>query len=1103
MDGPRYSERHPVPTIQAYSDEKRAREDEPVSPPTSPTSKTNATSGSDQPANEKTEMMNRMAGPKEKPTDKVKNRKGERTVKDPTTGLDVTIKDADFKDFPRPDDHIGTAEAPLASSSASPTQTAPSAAHPGNISLQPYLPAPAPSLSPLLAMLDYLQLGLTVAFTLIWFFFGFPKGRWYIPFTWAWVRLGVSSTFIAAIGFASVCAVSIVQRKLEKEVERVRVEMHRARGEKYAPPTPESAEWLNAFVRTIWGLINPDMFISIADMVEDVMQQSLPGFVDAVRISNIGQGDNPFRIVSMRALPDRPTDSEYPREEWIDQGTNQLMEQAEADKAKGLDADQSGDYVNYEVAFAYQALPGQGSKLRSKNIHLLVEFFLGIYDWLHIPVPIWIQVEGIVGTVRLRIQFISEAPFVRNVTFTFMGVPAVEVSAIPMAKVLPNVLDLPLVSRFVKMAIAAGTAEFVAPKSMTLNMQEMLSGAAIGDTRAKGVFLVVIHHAEGLSAQDSNGRSDPYIVLAYAKFGKPLYSTRIVLGDLNPIYEETAALLVTDDEIKTEEDVSLMLWDSDQRSADDLIGRVQIPVKQLMRCHNKMTRRSDKLAGFEDADKMDGVLHWSVGYFDKVPLKKELEQPPENPPPPPAKTAPEMEMRPGDVAPNPAAKDLPPPPPDVQRTPPDPEYPSGILSVIIHQINNLELQNLSGAGGKEREGQAGQDTDEPSEQSDNLPSAYCEIILNDDMVYKTRVKQYTSMPFFEAGTEKFIRDWQSTVVRLVVRDSRLREKDPILGVVNLKLKDLFTTGSEVTRLFSITEGIGFGRMNVSLLFRAVKCQLPRQMLGWDTGTVEILEPIKFSLSPSANLGDAKFVGKSNKIVVSTTDSTETLPASPTSDESGVDVVWDFSAEQLRLPVYSRYATSLTFEISGGGSFLGRKANPQALALLWLKDVVEDEETDIELPVVAGNDLRQLRQNVVYDLTGEGKANMNEFTAKTHEFQIIGHIRTRIRLDRGLDEDHETHAKTQARRHAFETYDHVEGEGLIAERNAHAYDDGVIDPEEKKALDRAHKRQLANRQRGINGFRPYRTGKWMKEGLKSRLIPGKGSSKREPMVQSEA
>lgn len=128
-----------------------------------------------------------------------------------------------------------------------------------------------------------------------------------------------------------------------------------------------------------------------------------------------------------------------------------------------------------------------------------------------------------------------------------------------------------------------------------------------------------------------------------------------------------------------------------------------------------------------------------------------------------------MEIRPGDKAPNPAARDLPPPPPDVQRTPPDPDFPSGVLSIVIHQINNLERQNLAGNSSKEREGQAGQDTDEPSEQSDNLPSAYCEIILNDDLIYKTcvvpllmsvvpdqysycsRVKQYTSMPFFEVS----------------------------------------------------------------------------------------------------------------------------------------------------------------------------------------------------------------------------------------------------------------------------------------------------------------------------------------------------------------
>lgn len=121
----------------------------------------------------------------------------------------------------------------------------------------------------------------------------------------------------------------------------------------------------------------------LADSIEDVMQQSLPKFVEAVRISDIGQGTNPFRIVSMRALPDQPGEKEYPREEWIDQGTNSLLEDAK-NSQKSQDLDQSGDYVvstlwramacshsttqNYEVAFSYQALPGQGDQLRAKNI---------------------------------------------------------------------------------------------------------------------------------------------------------------------------------------------------------------------------------------------------------------------------------------------------------------------------------------------------------------------------------------------------------------------------------------------------------------------------------------------------------------------------------------------------------------------------------------------------------------------------------------------------------------------------------------------------------------------------------------------------------------
>jgi hypothetical protein len=41
-----------------------------------------------------------------------------------------------------------------------------------------------------------------------------------------------------------------------------------------------------------------------------------------------------------------------------------------------------------------------------------------------------------------------------------MGVPAVDVSVTPLIKRLPNLLDLPLISKFVKMAIAAGVGLF-------------------------------------------------------------------------------------------------------------------------------------------------------------------------------------------------------------------------------------------------------------------------------------------------------------------------------------------------------------------------------------------------------------------------------------------------------------------------------------------------------------------------------------------------------------------------------------------------------------------------------------------------------------------
>jgi len=71
-----------------------------------------------------------------------------------------------------------------------------------------------------------------------------------------------------------------------------------------------------------------------------------------------------------------------------------------------------------------------------------------------------------------------------------------------------------------------------------------------------------------------------------------------------------------------------------------------------------------------------------------------------------------------------------------------------------------------------------------------------------------------------AGTETFVRNWENTVVRIVVRNSALREKDPIMGIVSLKLKDLFANSSEVTRLFSVRSFSMFSRTR---MLKAMGC----------------------------------------------------------------------------------------------------------------------------------------------------------------------------------------------------------------------------------------------------------------------------------------
>lgn len=425
-------------------------------------------------------------------------------------------------------------------------------------------------------------------------------------------------------------------------------------------PIPESVEWLNSLLASVWGLINPDLFTSLVDTLEDVMQASLPKFVRMISVEDLGQGSEAIRILGIRWLPtgaasksvtqngafqggnSQGRDRRLSGDGQVSNGSNGAStngKQQEGDNfqndvddqdvAEGMEAEE-GDFVNVEVAFSYRASTTSKSlQNKSKNAHL----FLGFYLPGGFKFPVWVEMRGMVGTMRMRLQLCPDPPFFALCTLTLLGQPKAEMSCIPLTKKGLNIMDLPLISSFVQSSIDAALAEYVAPKSLTINLKDMLVGDDCKkDTTTTGVIVVRIKRGRDFKFGDpgmlglTEGSSDAYVAVGWAKFGKPVWSTRVILDDMQPVWDETAYILVGPEELNAEERLRVQLWDSDRLSADDDLGRVEVNLKELMTSgdsHCKMHDRTDGFQSLKESETMPGALDWSVGYFPKTRVQQE------------------------------------------------------------------------------------------------------------------------------------------------------------------------------------------------------------------------------------------------------------------------------------------------------------------------------------------------------------------------------------------------------------------------------------------------------------------------------------------------
>lgn len=520
----------------------------------------------------------------------------ERDVTDPITHLPVTIRDLTDKELKESEDmysrqdteHLDFAESMQASNEI----------HQG---MQKVFPPPSYAA----AQAEFANVhkratmvGMVALLIIAWITLSIVFSIWHAsdPNRWRITRLlSVAVPGLLGAGLAA-GVVWLTQQWAEGKTKSVWDEQvweaDRHRGRAMAKEQdPESTQWLNMLLGSVWPLINPDLFVSLTDMLEDVMQASLPRMVRMVSIEDLGQGSEPIRIIGIKRLPKgaaaqsvsedgqlkkgnnkcqdldktKTTDNTHDAEEDADADANNRPAATNDNKddgdgqdsavAEGMEAEE-GDFYNVEIAFAYHSTHSRRARERAKNIHLYMAFYLpgGV------KVPVWVELRGLVGTMRARLQLIPDPPFINLCTMTFLGQPKVNLSCVPLVKTGLNIMDLPLISNFVQSAVDAGLSQYVAPRSLTLDIKDLISGDDFKkDVIARGILRIKIKRAYDFKKGDtkiplvSEGLSDAYVSVGFAKFGKPLWSTRVIVDEMHPYWEEVVHVPIGPEELDADE----------------------------------------------------------------------------------------------------------------------------------------------------------------------------------------------------------------------------------------------------------------------------------------------------------------------------------------------------------------------------------------------------------------------------------------------------------------------------------------------------------------------------------------------------------------------
>ncbi|KAI8880983.1 hypothetical protein K501DRAFT_253973 [Backusella circina FSU 941] len=277
----------------------------------------------------------------------------------------------------------------------------------------------------------------------------------------------------------------------------------------------ETVEWLNSFLKKFWVIFEPVISALVIENLDNYLNDYLPPYLDAIRLSTFTLGSKPFRIDSVKNFSN--TDPDIVCMDWkvsfIPNDTHDLTE-------KELD---------YKV---------------NPKVIMSVRFGKGR---MGAGFPVLVEDMAFIGHLRMQIKFMSKFPYVKIVQASFLEKPKFDYVLKPLGSDSFgfDVNVIPGLQTFIREQVHHMLGPIMySPNVLTLDMEKFFAGD-FDLTSANGILAITVISTNSMRniSKLVEGPPDSYVRF-YIDHGQELDRTNVCEASYSPKWNETRYVLL-------------------------------------------------------------------------------------------------------------------------------------------------------------------------------------------------------------------------------------------------------------------------------------------------------------------------------------------------------------------------------------------------------------------------------------------------------------------------------------------------------------------------------------------------------------------------------